>query len=155
MSLPSARAIAGALRSRIAHDTGGRSVGVGHRRRRPILRKLPLTSHLRSSGRAIETAVHRGGIARTIVCSGRVVARGHVLLRGQALTHAAVHRRIARAAGSQTGAVDGMNAHLGCPCRRCGARDYGAVLNRGRGPGDVRSHIYRAQRAVRRGMDTD
>lgn len=81
--------------------------------------------------------------------------RWYILLHSPALTYAAVHRRIASAAGSQAGAIDGVNPHLGCTLRRCSARDYGAVLKRSGRPGNVRSHIYRAERTVLRRMDAD
>jgi len=44
---------------------------------------------------------------------------------------------------------------LGCTLRRCRARDHGAVLNRSRRRGYMRSDVYRAERAVLRRLDPD
>src|SRR5205807_6413741 len=51
LRFPGAWAVAGARRRGVAHNAGGRSVGVGHRRRRPILREFLLTaSYARVAG---------------------------------------------------------------------------------------------------------
>src|SRR6266568_5335082 len=72
------------------------------------------------------------------------------------LIRGAVHRRIARAARTQARVIERANMHLGCPPLRgrC-ARDHGAILNRSWRPGDIRSHIHRAKRAVLRRLDPD
>src|SRR5256885_2267419 len=64
---------------------------------------------------------------------------------------AAVCRLIASAAS----AVERANMHLGSTLRRRCARDHGAVLNRRRRRGYMRSGIYRSERAARRRLDPD
>lgn len=148
LRIPGAGTVARALRSGIARHTGGVAVRIGRRRGRTILREFALArrSHLRCSRRAARTAIHCGCVALTIVCrrsaAGTItrhgtVMRWHILLRRRTLIHGAVPRSIARASGTQVGAVDGVHAHLRCPLCGRGARDHGAVLNGGRWSGDV------------------
>ncbi len=164
LSCPVPWAIARALRWSVAHSSGRCPIRVRDRRRRPVLREFPLAgSHLGSSGHVARTAIHdrrvartiihRGRAARTIVCRWRVV-RWHIL-GDRTLIRGAVHRRIARAARTQARVIERANMHLGCPLRGRCARDHGAILNRSWGPGDIRSHIHRAKRAVLRRLDSD
>src|SRR6267378_8535615 len=71
------------------------------------------------------------------------------------LIHCAVHWLIANARRSLASAIERVNARLGCPFGRRRTRDHGAVLNRGRRSGYMRSDIYRAERAVLRRLDPD
>jgi len=167
LALPRYVAIAGALRRTIPHDRNGRAVRVGHRRRRPILREDPLTA---------ASAGIVGRAARAVCYSSRVCCPGDCLhqarryrddyssigvlcvgifLSAHTLIHAAVHRSISRAAGSEARAIDGVNAHLGSPLCWSGASDHGAVLNRSRRPGDVRPHVHGAEFAMLRRSDAD
>jgi hypothetical protein len=71
------------------------------------------------------------------------------------LIHGAVHRPVPNVARRQASAIERANTRLGCTLRRCRARDHRAVLNGRRRRGDMRSDVYRAERAVRRRLDSD
>ncbi len=71
------------------------------------------------------------------------------------LIHDAVRRPVANVARRQASAVERANTRLGRTLRRGRARDHRSVLNRCRRRGDMRSGVYRAERAVLRRLDPD